>query len=151
MTDLERKLDLLFVPSCDPYRAGAAALLAKAPDAVSQDERDIVRRVYKRIAAQHGESKQVTCTLGDDPFVDILHRALGNRTGKLRVSDAYRICGIEPGKTNQAQISRFGRAIRELGWERKRMQFEGSREYVYVKGNAAEREVEFGRRARGCQ
>ena len=79
---------------------------------------------------------------GDDPLVDVLYRALGNRTGKLRVSDAYLICGIEAGKANQDQIERFGRAIRELGWERKRRRFDGSLEYAFVKGTDKEREVE---------
>lgn len=79
---------------------------------------------------------------GDDPLVDVLNRALANRTGKLRVSDAYLICGIEPGKANQDQIFRFGRAIRELGWERQRRRFDGSLQYAYVKGTTTEREVE---------
>ena len=79
---------------------------------------------------------------GDDPMVDVLYRALGNRTGKLRVSDAFLICGLEAGKVNQDQIERFGKAIRELGWERKRRRFDGALEYAYVKGNDTEREVE---------
>jgi predicted P-loop ATPase len=79
---------------------------------------------------------------GDDPLVDVLHRWLGNRTGKLRVSDAYLICGIEAGKVNQDQIERFGRAIRELGWERQRRRFDGSLQYAYVKGSPEQREVE---------
>lgn len=79
---------------------------------------------------------------GDDPLVDVLQRALGNRTGKLRVSDAYLICGLEAGKVNQDQITRFGKAIRELGWERKRRRFDGSLDYAYVKGTPTEREVE---------
>lgn len=78
----------------------------------------------------------------DDPLIDVLHRALSNRTGKLRVSDAYLICGIEPGKVSQDQISRFGRAIRELGWERQRRRFDGQLQYAYVKGTPSEREVE---------
>jgi hypothetical protein len=64
-TALERKLDLLFTPGCDPYRAGVAALLAKSPDAVTQDERDIVKRVYMHIAAQRGESEQVARRAAD--------------------------------------------------------------------------------------
>lgn len=79
---------------------------------------------------------------GDDPLVDVLYRALGNRTGKLRVSDAFLICGLEAGKVNQDQIERFGKAIRELGWERKRRRFDGALEYAYVKGTTSEREVE---------
>jgi len=64
-TALERKLDALFSPSCDPYRAGAAALLAKEPPSVSQDERDIVKLVHMRIAAQRGESEQVARRAAD--------------------------------------------------------------------------------------
>lgn len=79
---------------------------------------------------------------GDDPLVDVLYRALGSRTGKLRVSDAFLICGLEASKVNQDQIERFGRAIRELGWERKRRRYNGTLEYAYVKGDATEREVE---------
>jgi hypothetical protein len=86
--------------------------------------------------------EQEARTLGDDPLVDILHRALGNRTGKLKVSDAYLIAGIEGGKASQDQIFRFGRAIRELGWERKRRRFDGKLDYAYVKGTDTEREVE---------
>lgn len=79
---------------------------------------------------------------GDDPMVDVLYRALGNRTGKLRVSDAFLICGLEAGKVNQDQIERFGRAIRELGWERKRRRYDGKLDYAYVKGTDVEREVD---------
>ena len=77
----------------------------------------------------------------DDPLVDVLHHALGIRTGKIRVSDAYLICGLEAGKVNQDQIVRFGRAIRALGWARGRRRRNGVLEYVYVKGDAKEREV----------
>ncbi len=79
---------------------------------------------------------------GDDPLVDVLYRALGNRTGKLRVSDAFLICGLEAGKVSQDQIERFGRAIRELGWERMRRRFDGALEYAYVKGTPTERKVD---------
>ena len=79
---------------------------------------------------------------GDDPLIDVLYRAIGNRTGKLRVSDAFLICGLEAGKVNQDQIERFGKAIRELGWERQRRRFDGALEYAYVKGTATERGVE---------
>jgi hypothetical protein len=99
--------------------------------------RRALRRTIKETATNQEEAVS-----GDDPLVDVLHRALANRTGKLRVSDAYLICGIEPGKVNQDQISRFGRAIRELGWERQRRRFDGSLQYAYVKGTTAEREIE---------
>jgi hypothetical protein len=79
----------------------------------------------------------------DDPIAALLYRALGDRTGTLRIIDAYRICGIEPGSANQDQIKRVGWAIRELGWQRARRLFRGQPDYVYVKGaSAEEREVE---------
>jgi hypothetical protein len=46
----EQRLNDLFTPDCDPYRAGAAALFDKAPEAISQDERDVVKRVFMRMA-----------------------------------------------------------------------------------------------------
>lgn len=85
---------------------------------------------------------QATALSDDDPLVDTLHQALANRTGKLRISDAYLICDIEPGKATLEQISRFSRAIRELGWERQRRRFNGTLQYAYARGTAVEREVE---------
>ena len=78
----------------------------------------------------------------DDPIVAVLHRTIGNCTGKLRAYDAYSICGIEPGKASQDQIHRFNKAIRALGWERQRRRFDGVLQYAYVKGTTTEREVE---------
>ena len=122
----------------EKLRADRDQLWAEAAEAEALGETiRLDPRLYEAAAAE-----QEARLVGDDPLVDVLHRALTNRTGKLRVSDAYLICGIEPGKVNQDQISRFGRAIRELGWERQRRRFDGSLQYAYVKGTATEREVE---------
>jgi hypothetical protein len=122
----------------EKLRADRDQLWAEAAEAEALGESiRLDPRLYEAAAAE-----QEARLVGDDPLVDVLHRALANRTGKLRVSDAYLICGIEPGKVNQDQISRFGRAIRELGWERQRRRFDGSLQYAYVKGTAAEREIE---------
>lgn len=121
----------------DRLRADRDQLWAEAAEAERIGESiRLDPRLYAAAAAE-----QEARLRGDDPLVDVLHRALGNRTGKLRVSDAFLICGIEAGKANQDQIARFGRAIRELGWERKRRRFDGQLEYAYVKGNAQEREI----------
>lgn len=53
-TNLEQRLDALFTAACDPYQAGAAALFGKSSDAITQDERDIVKRVFMRIAVRRG-------------------------------------------------------------------------------------------------
>jgi hypothetical protein len=50
----EQQLDALFTSGCDPYQAGAVALLDKPGDAVTQDERDIMKRVFMRMAARRG-------------------------------------------------------------------------------------------------
>ena len=81
-------------------------------------------------------------TRNDDPLVDALNRNLGTWTGKLRIADAYLIAGIEPGKATQDQMTRFGQAIRELGWERERRRFAGERCYAYVRGTDDQREIE---------
>jgi predicted P-loop ATPase len=78
----------------------------------------------------------------DDPLVPVLDRVLKGWTGKLRVDDAYAIVGIEPGKATKDQIDRLGRAIRKIGFERRRRRFDGEREYAYVCGTEQEREVE---------
>ena len=65
---LERRLDALFVPGCDPYLAGAAVLFNKPMFPISQEaheggitlgERDIMKRVFMRMAASRG------CTAGE--------------------------------------------------------------------------------------
>jgi hypothetical protein len=118
-------------------RADRDQLWAEAAEAEALGESiRLDPRLYEAATAE-----QEARLAGDDPLVDVLHRALGDRTGKLRVSDAYLICGIEPGKANQAQISGLGRAIRELGWERKRRRLNGSVQYAYAKGTPEQREV----------
>lgn len=51
---LERKLDALFIPECDPYRAGAAVLFDKPLDMILQAERDLTKCVFMRMAARRG-------------------------------------------------------------------------------------------------
>jgi len=122
----------------EKLRADRDQLWAEAAEAEALGESIRLNPELYAAAAAEQEARLA----GDDPLVDVLHRALGTRTGKLRVSDAYLICGIEAGKANQDQIARFGKAIRELGWERQRRRFEGQLQYAYVKGTADQREVE---------
>lgn len=69
----ERRLDALFTSDCDLYRAGAAALFDKPSDAITQDERDVVKRVFMRIAARRGlRSKDEGARGGSE---QALHRA----------------------------------------------------------------------------
>ncbi len=54
---MDQQLASLFTPSCDPYFVGAAVLLDKPLSAVSQDDRDLVKRVFMHIAARRGMLK----------------------------------------------------------------------------------------------
>lgn len=120
-----------------------AALLAANKARCNPPKADAeIRAIARWAVEQTVAAEQEDCLRGDDSISDGLRRGLRNRTGKLRVSDAYLIGGIEAGKANQDQVARFGLAIRELGWERQRRYFDGVLSYVYVKGNEAEREVE---------
>ncbi len=86
-------------------------------------------------AAIEQESRRV-----DDPFVMLLHTALADLTGKIKIVDCYRIIGIDPGDANQDQVTRLGSTMRELGWDRQQRRFDGKQAYAYVKGDTTERE-----------
>ena len=64
-TPSDAQLDELFTPGCDPYHAGAAALFSKDAEAVTQEDRDLLKRVFMRIAALRREcevSDRMACT-----------------------------------------------------------------------------------------
>jgi hypothetical protein len=48
-------LDTLFVAGCDPYKVAAVVLLGKPSEAVTQDDRDFVKRVFMHVAARRDE------------------------------------------------------------------------------------------------
>lgn len=74
----------------------------------------------------------------EDPMVPILAGVLGDLTGKLRVTDALRIVGVD-GKATQDQAQRLGVAMRDLGWERAQRRADGEKVYWYVRGAEHER------------
>lgn len=77
----------------------------------------------------------------EDPFVAALAAALGDRTGKVRATDVWKLLGIPAGQQTQDQNARVGDAMRELGWERTRRRFgSGGREYAYARGSRDEME-----------
>jgi hypothetical protein len=51
---LEQQIAELFTSDCDPYGVAAAVLFDKPVSAVSQDDRDIVKRVFVRVAIRRG-------------------------------------------------------------------------------------------------
>ena len=69
----ERCFDVLFTSSCDPYQVGAAALLNKHPSAITQDERETMKRVFMRVAARRGEKeKEQTICRASEMFHEIV-------------------------------------------------------------------------------
>ncbi len=47
-------LAALFVEGCDPYRVAASVLLGKSSETITQDDRDIVKRVFMHVASLRG-------------------------------------------------------------------------------------------------
>ena len=78
----------------------------------------------------------------EDVIIRSLRQVLANRTGRLRAFDAYRLCGIEPGRISAVRRSQFHQALYTLGWERQRCRFDGTLQYAYVRGTPEQREVE---------
>lgn len=113
-----------------------------AEAAAAEAARESIRlpRELWEVAAVEQEARRV-----DDPFTDLLHRAIGALNGKIRALDCWRIVGIEPGDANQDQNMRLGAAMKELGWERSKRRFGAQRtENCYVRGSAEERSVSLG-------
>lgn len=52
--NFEQRLDELFTPGCDPYKAGASILFDKPEDAITQDDRHLLKSVFMRMASRRG-------------------------------------------------------------------------------------------------
>lgn len=73
----------------------------------------------------------------DDPYVAVFREALGDHEGKLKSIDAWTVLNIPVGQRTQVQSERLGAAMRELGWERKKLRLGGPNpDWCYVKGHA---------------
>jgi predicted P-loop ATPase len=75
----------------------------------------------------------------EDPFVETLGAMLNGAEGKLRAIDAWAIVGVPEGQRTQDHNQRLGDAMRELGWERTKLRFDGVVEHCYAKGDARAR------------
>jgi len=74
-----------------------------------------------------------------DPWVDLIGELLGDLNGKLPVSDAWDLVGVPGGRQTQNDNQRLGDAMRELGWERKRLRIDGKPTWCYVRGTDHQR------------
>ncbi|SRR6266566_3900536 len=75
-------------------------------------------------------------------LVDKLKDEEGNPVeGKIRINDLWTILGVQPGHQNQTHNQRLGVAMKEAGWARDRLRFEGKRDYCYVRGDGPKDEL----------
>jgi len=92
------------------------------------------RDLWQSAAAEQGKRRLL------DPYFVALDEALGDRTGKIRTRDVWRIVGVPVDRRTPQHEQRVGEAMRELGFERKQGRFGGGGpEYAYVRGTKAER------------
>ncbi|WP_271552941.1 virulence-associated E family protein [Bradyrhizobium sp. CCBAU 45394] len=74
----------------------------------------------------------------EEPWIDQIASVLGDMEGKLPASDAWEIIGLPAGQRTQEHNVRLGKAMRSLGWDRKKHRFDGKPHNGYVKGDAKE-------------
>ncbi|MGH9886444.1 MAG: virulence-associated E family protein, partial [bacterium] len=75
----------------------------------------------------------------EDAMEVLIGQAFGELTGKIRTSEAWRILGIEGRVLTQDEMTRFGAAMRRLGWQRAQKRDGGDLAWHYVKGDIQER------------
>ncbi len=68
-----------------------------------------------------------------------LRSALDGAHGKLRVIDALALAGFPRPSYARAKI--VATVMRDLGWDRGRLRFDGALFYAYARGSQLEREV----------
>lgn len=87
----------------------------------------------------------------EDPFASALAAALGDQTGKISCHALWDVLDIPVRMRSQDDNARVGDAMRELGFERKKLRFGGAPEWAYVRGTLEEQsrfiEVDGGLRA----
>ena len=70
----------------------------------------------------------------------LVRKAFGDITGRIAITEAWQVLGIQSRVLTQDEMQRFGNAMRMLGWQRKRGRTSGELAYVYYRGTEAESE-----------
>lgn len=68
-----------------------------------------------------------------------LRSSLDGMHGKLRGVDVYALAGFS--RPSYARAKLVVAAMRDLGWKRGRLRFDGALYYAYVRGSELEREI----------
>jgi predicted P-loop ATPase len=104
---------------------------AEAAAREAQDEGIRLDPTLWPLAAEEQDARRL-----EEPWVDILRQYLGDKQGKLKTEDAWKIIGVPVAQRTQAHNERLGEAMRELGWKRAKKRFGCNPEWAYVKGES---------------
>ncbi len=122
-------------PSCALSPAGCRKLVVPK-----------VRSERENVSSAEASPVAVSSIDGDDPsdaadFLAVLQRlrdTLGERRGRIRVSDVQELAGLE--RPSYYRMNLIARALRHLGWRRTRCRFGGTLTYGYSRGTRLQRE-----------
>ncbi len=76
----------------------------------------------------------------DNPLEAMFETLMGGKTGRIAVGLMYAPLGINT--TNHLQVTQMGQAAKALGWERKKLSFDGGRVMCYIKGEGIDGQIE---------
>jgi predicted P-loop ATPase len=77
----------------------------------------------------------------DEPWREQIQDVLGDLQGKLRAADAWMIVGMEDvGRRTQDHNQRLGAVMKDLGFERKSLSFDGRKQKAYARGTEEQQE-----------
>jgi predicted P-loop ATPase len=78
----------------------------------------------------------------EDPFIDKLKLEFGEITGKIAAERVYEILELKASMSRQYTQEAVGRAMAELGWDKKQLRYDGKRIQCFVRGGEQERQRE---------
>lgn len=115
-------------------------LWAEAAALEAADARDELIRLDRSLwsAASAAQKERMV----ENADREALEAALGTRTGRISSEDVYRLLGIAVERRHQTLTEMVGEAMRDLGWEKKKVKFEGTSLMGYLKGSDAQRMIE---------
>lgn len=117
----------------DQLWAEAAALEAADPS-------DNAIRLDRSLWSAAGEAQQARLVV--NPYKEALEAALGDRVGRITTEDVYRLLGVAVDRRHQTMMELVADAMKELGWEKRKVKFSGLSLNGYLKGTEGERSLE---------
>ncbi|WP_065754083.1 VapE domain-containing protein [Bradyrhizobium paxllaeri] len=77
----------------------------------------------------------------EDPYREIISRALGDRRGEVRSYDLWDLIDVPAGQRNGTHAKRLGAVMKQLGWKREKARYGTGVEWCYVKGGAPRKKL----------